>query len=467
MKLRKLKGVALALAGLLTVSALGGCGNKQNASDSGEVVISVSNIIPSQDSQPDDYAQVMKQIEEFEKLHPNIKIENPEWSFDASSFMAMAEANTLPTCYQVPLTEVERIKDLEYAVDITEEYDKRGYTQWLNEDGKETLGRDGKMYFLPTWTYYSTIIVNIELYKQAGFVGEDGTLYQPTDWEDLARVAKTIKDTTGVPGFAIPATQNIGGWRTMCMAWSYGVDFMEKDENGKWKATFDTPEYADMFKLISKMRWEDNSLPVSTLLDYGTPMQMISSGELGMTFGDYDYVNNIMKIYKMDKDNLGVLRLPAGPKRNVSLVGGNVFAMSNSATPEQISACFDFLEFLGYTPLLDDAVKKNMDEEMERDAKTKMIGPGFRSLWKDDAPSVKYKRELIEKNLNVNPKNVEHGNNLENLEFQAEEPVASQALYTAIDAILQEVLNNKNADIEKLISDTAGTFQRNQLDTAK
>ncbi len=467
MKLWKKRAISAVMAAAMAIVALSGCGNKQESANDDDIVITVSGFIPSEEAEPEKYEQVMKQIEEFEALHPNIKIKESDWRFSNDTYIAMAEAKTMPTAYVVPLTETERIKDLGYAADLSGEFNKRGYTEWLTEEGMQAVGRDGKIYFMPTWTNYFTILVNIGLYKQAGLVADDGTLYQPTDWEDLARVAKEIKDKTGVPGFVVPAIGNQGGWRTMCMAWSYGVDFMEKDENGKWKATFDTPEYAEVFKLISKMRWEDNSLPATTMIDYSVPMQMMAANEVGMTFGDYDYVNNIMSTYHMDKDNLGVLRIPSGPKRNVSLVCGDIYAVDGNATPEQISACLDFFEFIGMGPVLNDTVKKNMDAAMERDAQTKMIGPGFRSLWKDDAPSVKYKRELIEKNLNVNPKNIEQGNNLDGLEFQAEEPVAAQALYTAIDAIIQEVLNNKDADIEKLISDTAEMFQKNQLDTAE
>ena len=129
-----------------------------------------------------------------------------------------------------------------YVADLTEEFDKRGYTQYLTEEGKKNISLDGKIYYMPDWNTYLALLVNLDIYKAAGFVSEDGTLYQPTDWEDLARVAKEIKDKTGTPGFLIPSIDNQGGWRTTAMAWSYGVDFMEQGTDGKWKATFNTPD---------------------------------------------------------------------------------------------------------------------------------------------------------------------------------------------------------------------------------
>ena len=69
--------------------------------------------------------------------------------------------------------------------------------------------------------------------------------------------------------------------------------------------------------------------------------------------------------------------------------------------------------------------------------------------------------------MNVDAKQIENYNNMSNLEFQAEEPIDAQALYTIIDSIIQEVLNNKNADIGKLLSDAEKNFQQNNLDVAK
>ena len=80
---------------------------------------------------------------------------------------------------------------------------------------------------------------------------------------------------------------------------------------------------------------------------------------------------------------------------------------------------------------------------------------------------MKYKKELVKNNMNVDTKQIENYNNISDLEFQAEEPIDAQALYTIIDSIIQEVLNNKSADISKLLSDAEKNFQQNNLDFAK
>ena len=69
--------------------------------------------------------------------------------------------------------------------------------------------------------------------------------------------------------------------------------------------------------------------------------------------------------------------------------------------------------------------------------------------------------------MTVNEKYFTDFNNKDDMEFQAEEPIDGQALYAVIDNIVQEVLNNKNANIEELVKKEAADFQKNNLDYAE
>ena len=90
---------------------------------------------------------------------------------------------------------------------------------------------------------------NTELFEQAGLMEADGTPKQPKDWYELADFAVQIKEKTGKSGFMFPTANNVGGWMFTALAWSFGTDFMEQDENGDWKATFNTPECAEALQL--------------------------------------------------------------------------------------------------------------------------------------------------------------------------------------------------------------------------
>jgi len=459
------KLLCMALVCVMVFGVLAGCGSKKE--DDGIVEISLSGFFPDPTTEPDAHAKFMETVAAFETKYPNVKVIDEDWSFDVQTYMAKAEGGTLPTVYELPLTEVNKVLELGYAADLTEEFESRGWADMLTEKGKETIMKDGKYYFVPQSNGLGGLLVNLDLYSKAGFVAEDGTPYQPKDWEDLARVAKTIKEKTGAAGFCIPTTQNQGGWRTTPMAWSYGVDFMEKDADGKWKATFNTSEYVDMFELIHKMKWEDDSLTAASLIGYQEPMKMLAAGEVGMIFGDVSYSNMIVTRHGMNKDNIGAMALPAGPARHVALMSGGLYTIDRNATPEQIKAVLDWLVFTGETPEIDDSIKANMDQDLaNRIELGQIIGLEKLSFWNDEAPTVAYLKEIESKNVNVDVNHIKQMN-VRDIDFQAEEPVDAQALYSMIDAIIQEILNNKNADIPMLVENAASDFQSNNLDYAE
>ena len=76
-----------------------------------------------------------------------------------------------------------------------------------------------------------------------------------------------IKEATGKPGIVFPTANNYGGWMFSCLAWSYGVDFMEKGEDGKWKATFNTPEAAEALRYMKDLKWKYDVLPNNAIID--------------------------------------------------------------------------------------------------------------------------------------------------------------------------------------------------------
>ena len=79
MKLWKKRAISAVMAAAMAIVALSGCGNKQESANDDDIVITVSGFIPSEEAEPEKYEQVMKQIEEFEALHPNIKIKESPW----------------------------------------------------------------------------------------------------------------------------------------------------------------------------------------------------------------------------------------------------------------------------------------------------------------------------------------------------------------------------------------------------
>ena len=460
------RAAAAGSAVALMAGMLSGC-NKKETAGSDEVVVTVGSWFVDEETYPDVYANQMKMVEDFEKLHPNVKIEDARWMFDAQSYMAKAEGETLPTLYSVPATECNKIMDLGYAAELTDEMDQRDFTDMMNEFMLDKVSRDGKIYMLPRYCYDQGIAVNVDLYKQAGFVSEDGTLYQPENWEDLARVAGEIKQKTGADGFMLPTTNNCGGWRFTTIAWGYGTEF-EKQIDGKWQATFDSPECANALQFVKDLKWKYDVLPKNTLVELDECAKQLAAGNVGMIMAENSVVNNAVSLYGMDVKNIGMLSVPAGDKRKVSLMGGEFFIIDRNANKEQIKAALDWCEYNGITIKLTDERKTTMEENMIKSKETGgIVGLQAISPWKDECEVETYQRELNEKYMSFEPKYIEHYNDKDGIEYQAEEPIDAQELYNMLDSAVQEVLTNQDADPASVLKTVAANFQETNLNYAE
>ena len=216
------------------------------------------------------------------------------------------------------------------------------------------------------------------------------------------------------------------------------------------------------------MKWKYDVLPAKTLVELEEPYKQLAAGSVAMCFAEADSAKNAVNTYGMDVKNIGFLRMPAGDKRRVTLMGGGVSVIDRNASKEQIKAAMDWEEFLGVTTKLDDAKRESLRKDYEtQKVDNELVGILSVSPWKSDSEVENYKHELSKKFMTVNEKYFTDFNNKDDMEFQAEEPIDGQALYAVIDNIVQEVLNNKNANIEELVKKGAADFQKNNLDYAE
>ncbi len=275
-----------------------------------------------------------------------------------------------------------------------------------------------------------------------------------------------IKEATGKPGIVFPTANNYGGWMFSCLAWSYGVDFMEKGEDGKWKATFNTPEAAAALRYMKDLKWKYDVLPNNAIIDGTEFYKTFAIGNAAMLMAAGDMPQYVYQ-YEMNRDSIGMIGLPAGPKKFVSLLGGTVFCINQNATEDQIDAAVRWIETQTHYTATDD-IKANADGEMKKQLdENRLIGTKSMSVWSGNAESLQYEYSLIDKNRNVNENHVKLYNNFVAdcpADIQPEEPVCAQELYGILDSCLQEVLTNENADCAAILEKANNDFQQNYLD---
>lgn len=457
------KVLSLVLSAMLLTGVCTSCNKSTNDKDEqGRTMISIGGYPSTEGTNKDNWDA---RWQKFEQDNTDVVITPDQWTFDLKSFYTKAAGGQLPTLFGTHFTEIKQCIEAEYVADITDTLNARGYEGKFNEKIVDLISQDGKIYAFPINAYVLGMGYNTEMFEKAGLMEADGTPKQPKDWDEVVEFAKKIKEATGKAGFVFPTANNNGGWMFTCLAWSFGADFMEQDADGKWKATFNSPEAVAALQWIKDLKWKHDVIPSNTLIDGTEYYKVFATGNAGMLMAAGDYTRKLTQ-YGMVPDQVGMMALPAGPKRHVTLLGGSIFSVSAEATEDQKDAAIRWLE-TSYNYNATEDFKTNKQKDMDKKlGENQLIGIKSMSVWNDDVESVVYENQLIDENTNANINHVRLYNEFVNsdVEIQPEEPVCTQELYGVLDGCIQEVLANKDADCAELLEKAVSDFQANYLD---
>lgn len=461
---RLVKSVAMGLSLALCASLFTGCGKKAaDKDDQGRTILTVG-LWPTTEGSSLENLEARKVL--FEKENPDVVVQRDHWSFDRKTFFSKAAAGTLPTYFRAQFTEVKELGETEYAADLTKVLDKYGFTENMNPAVLKCVTVNDKIYAVPSAAAILGLSYNVDMFEAAGLMEADGTPKQPKDWDEVVEFALKIKEATGKPGFILPTADRSGGWIFTSIAWSFGVNFMEKDEDGNWKATFDCPEAVEALQWYKDLKWKYDIIPSNTLINGEEWYKTYATGGAAMSVMAGDYPNRVVK-YGMTPDQIGIMAIPAGPKAHVSLLTGEIHAIASNATEDQIDAAIRWIS-TETTYKATDAFKENADRKIQQYLdEGKLVGIKVFSPWKIDSEAVKYEHSLIDKYANSNMNHVRLYNEFvanPTAEIRPEEPVAAQNLYAILDECIQQVLTDENADCAAIIKKAAADFQRDELD---
>lgn len=466
MNTRKIiKAVSMCLTAVILTGALAGCGkSKVERDENGKMIISVGGWATSEGKLMD---SLNERKARYEAENTDAVIEGVPWQFDRSTFYAQAEGGQLPILFSIGYTEMPEIISSEYSSDLTDILKKRGYDGAFNEIALKVVSNDkGRIFAVPNSAYILGMAYNTELFEKAGLVNADGTPKQPKDWYEVADFAVKIKEATGKPGIIIPSASKYGGWLFTPLAWSFGVEFMEKDKDGKWQAKFNSPEMVEALQYVKDLRWKYDVLPASALIDSNEFFKTFATGGAGMVISDPSIAESVTS-YDMKPSEFGMFAMPEGPKKHVTLIGGSAFAVRAGCTDEQIDAALRWLE-MQFTYDATEEFKKNSIADLEyRKRVNQAIGYTKFSSWNSNTPAQKWLNEERKKYTNISEAQCKLFNEFSAncpAEVRAEEPVCAQELYSILDDCIQEVLSNKDADCKSIVEKAASDFQLNYLD---
>ena len=84
---------------------------------------------------------------------------------------------------------------------------------------------------------------------------------------------------------------------------------MKKGDDGKWKATFNSPECAEALQYIKDLKWKYDVLPSNALIDGSEYSKIFATGGAAMQITAGDIPRKVVS-YGMTPDQLGIAIIP-------------------------------------------------------------------------------------------------------------------------------------------------------------
>ncbi len=484
----KKKVLSLVLGTAMVASVLAGCGNSsttteapadtkeetttaaatteesaapaETASEDEPVTITLG--IWPEDTLTDDIAVHEGYVATMKELHPNVTCEPAYYKYSTDTFMPMVESGNCPTIFESWFTEPTKLINANAIADITDELDARGWLDAMNPSIKALLSdENGHVYGIPRDGYALGLMLNVELFEEAGLVDGDGYPLYPKTWDELAETAATIKEKTGAAGLCLLAKDNAGGWHFSNIAWGFGATLCIDNGDGTFTSNLATDEAIAAMEYVKSLKWDYDVLTADPLSeDWGTGFAQLGTGNAAMYIAANDAVNQPTQVNGLPVDKLSIVPIPAGPAGQYSLYGGTPYMFSKDATPAEINAALDYLEVMGKAPVATDAAV----EGMKADAQNKVdngvpVIKRFPCWVNQDVLDAE--EAIVAEYGNVDPKLYEayfEATSSDGLHL--EEPGSTQDMYAELTKVLQAVLTDKDADVAALMQQANDNYQK-------
>jgi multiple sugar transport system substrate-binding protein len=417
------------------------------------VTISVASLIPG--STQAAITQFNNQVAEFEKANPTIKVKPVEYQWTGPTFAAKLAAGTLPTVFEVPFTDARTLGENGQLADLTSYVKELPYYSKYNPAVlAEGTTSSGKIVALPKGAYAQALHYNRALFKEAGLDPNK----PPTTWAQLRKDAKQIALKTGKAGYVEMAKDdNTAGWILTTVTYALGGR-METGSGTKAKATLNNPYTIQALNMLKAMRWTDNSM--GSNFDYGWSdiNQAFAAGQVGMYISGSDVYTNLVSAYNVNPAIYGLAPIPLAKSKKAGVLGGGTLAaVRPDANAAAKAAAVKWLDYYYEQPLINKT-------QAIRNAKTLVASKqpvGVPALPIFDKAQYDLANTWIKPYINVPIGQMKPFNTGIFKQTLIPEPEAStQSVYHSLDAAVEAVLTDKNADVMSLLGQANSEAQQ-------
>jgi multiple sugar transport system substrate-binding protein len=433
-------------AGWISSTAAGSTGSAK------AVTISVASLIPG--STDAAVQQFNAQVAEFERANPGINVKSVEYQWTGPTFAANLAAGTLPTVFEVPFTDARSLGDNGQLADLTSYVKKLPYYSKYNPAVlAEGTDAKGQIVALPKGAYAQALHYNRQLFAQAGLDPNK----PPATWGQLRADAKQIAARTGKAGYVQMAKDdNTAGWILTTLVYSLGGR-MESGTGTNAKATLDNPKTYEALNLLKAMRWTDNSM--GSNFDYGWSdiNQAFAAGTVGMYISGSDVYTNLVQASNINPSIYGLAALPLAKNKSAGVLGGGTLAaVRPDAGAAQKAAAVKWIDFFYERPLVDKA-------QAIRNAQTLVASKqpvGVPALPIFNKAQYDLANTWIKPFINVPLNQMKPFTTGIFKQTLIPEPSAStQSVYHALDAVVEAVLTDRNANVTQMLQQAESAAQ--------
>jgi ABC-type glycerol-3-phosphate transport system substrate-binding protein len=382
-------------------------------------------------------------IAAFQKLHPDITIKSISVGSQCDNppdFTARLQGGTEADVFYGYMTDLGQVLDAGQAEDVTSYVNSSTVPYWdsVLPSVKAVFTDSGKLYALPYSAYTMGLVINKNLFKQAGL---DPTK-PPTTWQEVAADAKKIAALgSDIAGYEEYSAGNTGGWHFTAELYSRGGQMVSAD--GK-SAGFNNGTGQAVLQNLHDMRFTDNSVGTKQLLQWPDLLTNAGAGKVGMYIGAPDSITAIVEKFngKFSDWAMGPMPGDSGPAK-ATLGGGNGYFFKKGLTPAQIKAGVAWVNYEELTP------GQGQFNYVARKAIGLPVGLPQPQLWTPGS-EVQKKDDTLKKatsNLDL----ADYAPFVNNPVAIRTEPPQAQAIYAVLDGCMSAVLTQPGANIGELL----------------
>lgn len=431
-----MRNAATAGVGLMGLDFLAACASSTGAA--GAVSFTTNDLPPA--SNPAQVRIFQQYIKNFQAAHPGITINPQADPYDPKTYFTKAAAKTQETMIDTYFTEPPLMISRGTVADVTSQVKKQSYFSSFAPSALAIASdSSGKIYGLPYSGYALGLMFNIDLVKKAGI--DPNT--PPKTWDDFREYAKKIA-ATGTPGYVEMSKDNTGGWHLTNWIYTAGGDL---ESNGK--AVFNNDKAVAWLKQLQAMKHVDKSMYDDVLVGWGDALQIFAAGKAGMVVEAADVLAALQTGYQFDLKNVGLWPMPQNGG-NAALSGGHVYVFKPGSSAAQLDAAVEWASYYRFDL---DVIE---DTTAQSSAAGLPVGAPANAIFQGDYQE-KY-NAIQKKYANVPVDNFATFAS-STLKLRPEPPTQTQALYGALDPVVQQVLTDPSADPKALLDGVAGSFQ--------